>query len=126
MLSGSSPIADLRSPKSSFFQPIGTSAKSPKIFQWKFEVQSHILCRNEDYKNHHQYSLRGFATIVQNCQVCIDGRPFLDALTQYHQSKSPDYISAHAPVSPIVPPHFASWQAGTVAWVCFEPMSFGF
>ncbi|CAK9104028.1 unnamed protein product, partial [Durusdinium trenchii] len=45
--------------------------------EW-FNVRSHIYCRNEDHKNLHSYALRDFATIVQHCQICVDGRPFLE------------------------------------------------
>ena len=58
------------------------------IFSWQFDVRSHIFCRNEDFKRCYSYSLHDFANIVQHCQVCIDGRPFLDVCMRAQQKES--------------------------------------
>ena len=58
------------------------------IFSWQFDVRSHIFCCNEDFKHCHNYSLKDFAIIVHQCQVCIDGRPFLDVCMRHYQAKS--------------------------------------
>lgn len=49
----------------------------PDIFRWHFDVRSHIFCQNEDFKHCQQYTLHDYAVIVRQCQVCIDGLPFL-------------------------------------------------
>ena len=49
-----------------------------EIFVWRFDVRGHIFCRNEDHRNLHSLCLRDFAIIVQHCQICVDGRPFLE------------------------------------------------
>ena len=58
------------------------------IFSWQFDVRSHIFCCSDDFKHCQTYSLRDFATIVHHCQVCIDGRPFLDVRMWPHSIES--------------------------------------
>ncbi|CAK9104972.1 unnamed protein product [Durusdinium trenchii] len=60
------------------FPPTWSAKDACSIFTWKHDISRHVFLRHEDFPNIMQFTLPDLASIVCECQVCLDGHPFAE------------------------------------------------